>query len=217
MRRIRILLLMVIASFLLMGVPGVLAAEQVSLYLKPSESAVKVGENLTVDIWLQAANEQVNAVQSNLRYDPTLLDFLAVDSAGSAFSVQAEANGGQGEVKIARGTLGTISGEQFIAKVTFKPIRNGTVAIDFTDKSKVIRPKDVKNVLQGTAGGTYNLRIAGTSTKRWVVWGSGLLVSLILAVIAALWWFRRRRHKAAVKARAETTVIGPPGNTDPRL
>jgi hypothetical protein len=105
----------------------------VNLYINPADQKVSSGDNLSVQVWLDARDQPINAVQANLSYPTDKLDFSSVDGMGSAFEVEAQSSGGNGLVKIARGHVGNVTGVQLVATVNFKSkSSSGKANIDFT-------------------------------------------------------------------------------------
>src|SRR4051812_4395571 len=90
----RILLVMLPLVVALGYVVSISHAAVGTLYLSPSTLIVANGATFTVDIHESSGTEPVNAVQANLTYSETQLDFVGIDSSTSAFGTEAEATGG---------------------------------------------------------------------------------------------------------------------------
>ena len=56
-----------------------------TLYLSPASKTVNNGENFAVSVYTNTGGDPVNAVQANLSYPTATLQFISVDSSGSAF------------------------------------------------------------------------------------------------------------------------------------
>lgn len=137
-----------------------------SLYLAPASSTVNQESYLSVAIRVNTGGDKVNAVQANLSYPADKLDYISTSSSGSAFDVEAESSGGGGSVKIARGKVGTVTGDQLVATITFKAkLSSGSAIISFTAGSAVVRSSDSKDILSGKSGGTYNFKAAPPPPK----------------------------------------------------
>jgi chitodextrinase len=130
-----------------------------TLSLSPSSSNVGLGNNFTVTIHENSGTDPVNAVQANLTYPTSQLQFVSIDSTTSAFSVDAQATGGSGAVTIARGAAGgtSVTGDQIVAVVTFKAIGLGAGAVSFGAGSAIVRSTDNISILVTQTGGTYTV------------------------------------------------------------
>lgn len=134
-----------------------------SLTLVPEGKKVSQDSVITMVVWVDSGNQPVNAVQANLIYPANKFGFVSVDSAGSAFEVEAQALGGGGVVNIARGHIGSVYGRQLVAKVNLKVKSNtGKAAVNFATGSAVIRTTDSVNILARVSGSNYRLVSLGS-------------------------------------------------------
>jgi hypothetical protein len=129
-----------------------------NLSLSPSAQKVAKGSSLSVQVWADAGNQSVNAVQANLTYPADKLDFVNIDDTTSNFSVAAQATGGSGKVAIARGSIMPLSGKQLVAKINFTAnVSKSKAAVSFDSSSALISSSANTNVLAATYGGNYSL------------------------------------------------------------
>lgn len=129
-----------------------------ALSLEPTEGTVTTGKDLTFVVWVDSKDVPVNAVQANLNYPADKFDFVSIDSSGSAFTIQAEATGGDGKVSVARGQVGGVTGKQLVAKVTLRAkTTGGNADISFSNDSAVISATDNKNVLNNSSGAQFSV------------------------------------------------------------
>ncbi len=130
----------------------------VSLIASPAVSKVQVGSNVTVNIRLNTADKTALAVQANLTYATQYLEFVSIDSTGSSFSIEAEATGGNGSIKIARADFEAKTGDLLVARVNFKVLATvRKTTISFNPESTVLGPVDDINLLMGTQSGTIQI------------------------------------------------------------
>jgi chitodextrinase len=135
-----------------------------TLYLAPSTAIVANGATVTVQVRESSGADPVNAVQANLSYDATKLDFVNIDSTASAFATEAEATGGAGSVRIARGNITALTGDQLVTNVTFRSkITTGSAAVDISAGSAIVRSTDNVNILITSTGGVYGPDTAAPS------------------------------------------------------
>ncbi|HEU4966496.1 MAG TPA: cohesin domain-containing protein [Candidatus Saccharimonadales bacterium] len=139
----------------LFAVPAYAASAM--LYLSPSSGTVINGNTLTVDVRENSGTEPVNAVQANMSYPASLLQFVGITSS-SAFSVAAQNSGGSGTVQIGRGALPSVTGDQLVATVQFKALASsGAAAISFTGGSSVVSANTNANIMTSYPGGSFSL------------------------------------------------------------
>lgn len=137
-----------------------------SFYLSPASANVTVNATFKVGVRINAG-ESINAVEANLAYNQSQLQYVGIDGAGSAFGIDASSSGGGGSVKINRGQIGGVTGDKLIATVTFKALAtNVTSGVSFAGSSQALRNSDSSNVLSGTSGGSYSLKAVATASPK---------------------------------------------------
>jgi len=138
-------------------------AAAATLYLSPSSGSVANGGTLTVSVRESSGSEPVNAVQANISYPASQLQFLSISSS-SAFSVAAQSTGGGGLVQIGRGALPSVTDDQLVATVQFKAlIGNGTASLSFAAGSSVVSATSNTNIMTSSPGGGYSLTTPASS------------------------------------------------------
>ena len=156
------LLLAIMMLFVVVGVVvvSISHAANDALTLSPATSTVSLGSSFSVTITENSGTDPVNAVEADLTYDQSKVQFASVDATTSAFSVQAANSGGGGIVTIARGVTGgaaPLTGSQTVAIVNFTTVAPGSAAINFAGSSAIVRSTDSTNVLVTKTGGTYTI------------------------------------------------------------
>jgi len=87
-----------------------------------SSSSVQNGNNMTVNVRVNPGTA-IDTIDASLTYDQSKLQFVSVNSAGSAFPLELTNSGGDGSVSMIRFITGdTVSGDSFVAQVTFKAL-----------------------------------------------------------------------------------------------
>ncbi len=139
-----------------------------AVWLSPASSSLALNSTFTVEVRENSGTTPVNAVQANFSYPATLVDFVSISTSSTAFGLEAQSFGGNGQVTMARGTCGgcaAVTGDQLIATVTFKTkSTNGTAAMAFTSGTALISSSsntDILGSLSKTYGGNY---VVGTSS-----------------------------------------------------
>jgi hypothetical protein len=130
-----------------------------TIYLNPLTKSYAQGTTFTVELREDSGTQLVNAVQANLTYPTDKLDFVSIDTTGSAFSTQAQNAGGNGQIAIARGNTTAQTGNQLVAKITFRTKAiTGTVTVPFVSGTQLVSSTTNKNILSSlsaTGGGSY--------------------------------------------------------------
>lgn len=144
---------------------AILAAPTV--YLTPETKSVTAGETVVLEVRMNSGTTTVNAVQADFTYPEAMLEFVAIDGAGSAFATIAPSTGGAGKVSIARGNIDPVSGDKLIAKVSFTvkagatgamelKFATGTALLDATTNTDLLGSLDKTTGSVLTVGGGGN-------------------------------------------------------------
>src|SRR3989344_1133457 len=134
-----------------------------TLYLSPASLTVNQGTTFSVQVRENSVTEPVNAVQANLTYDSTKLNFVSLDDppVGTLFKTVAEGSGGAGSIRIARSLEGGVPaavGDQLVATVIFRARYSlGSTSVGFDAGSAIVRSTDNTNILVTTSGGSYTV------------------------------------------------------------
>ena len=132
------------------------ASGTATLVLSPGSSTVALGATVTVTIIENSGATQVNAVESDLVYDQTKLQFVGIDTSTSPFSIVASSTGGNGAVSVANASSTAQTGQQTVAKVTFTAIAAGAAPVSFANTSQVVQVDGTDDT--GTlTGATYTV------------------------------------------------------------
>ncbi|HVU59605.1 MAG TPA: carboxypeptidase regulatory-like domain-containing protein [Candidatus Saccharimonadales bacterium] len=150
-----------------MAVPlfaGMAAAVSATLSMSPSPATVVKGGNVTVAIYENSGSEPVNAVQANITYPTSSLQFVSITSS-AAFGVTAQNSGGGGNVQIARGTITAVTGSQLVASVTFKAlVSSGSATLSFVGGSAVVSATSNTNIMTSDPGTSVSFKAAPSTT-----------------------------------------------------
>ena len=124
-----------------------------NLYLSPASKIVPQGSVFSVSVRV-SSTEPINTVQANLSYPTDKVDFVSINTVGSAFDIQAENSGGGGLIKIGRGLVGVVTGDKLVASINFKAkVNSGSASITFAAGSEADNAGNV--VVSATKGGKY--------------------------------------------------------------
>lgn len=130
----------------------------VGIYVTSNSNSVKNGGLLTVDIWTNSLDEQVNAVQAEVSYPASQLEVVDINSTDSAFSISAQEIAQNGLIKLARGANPPVNGTSKVASVTFRAIGSNGKANISAANSKLLSANTNEDIT--TSNGKLSVRIA---------------------------------------------------------
>lgn len=119
------------------------------IYFSPSSITANVGDIVTVEVRENSGTSTVNAVQANILYPASILEYVSVDAATSPFNIQAQSTQTSGEILMARGVGGgaTLTGDQHVTKVSFKVLQATTATLTYKTDTAVVSSDTNTNVL----------------------------------------------------------------------
>lgn len=145
------------------SVGGAHAASNDTLYLSPSSGSYTVDSDFSVAIRENSYADQVNAVEADLSFDATYLQFVSTSLTGTAFGVTAVNSSTASTVSIQLGNTSPVTGDNLVATVTFKVLAAGNTGISFASSSQVLASIGNANVVGSMTGGSYTLAAAQSS------------------------------------------------------
>ncbi len=93
-----------------------------TIYITPASNSVQNGSTLTVSVRVNPGTT-IDSVQGTVTYDASKLQFISVDTSGSAFSTELQNSQSSGSVVFARGDFGAgVSADALIEKISFKAL-----------------------------------------------------------------------------------------------
>lgn len=141
--------------------PAGKAAGTATMTFSPTTVSVNQNNTFTVQIRENSGTDAVNAVQADISFDTTKLDFVSFNATGSAFDQDACTTPNTlcptaaGVVTTARfvSAGGTVTGDKLISTATFraKP-GSGNTTISIMTSSTIARSTDNTNIFNGTGG-----------------------------------------------------------------
>jgi hypothetical protein len=160
------LIAMVAVLGMVVVVAGRAATQQ--LYMDPAIVSINQNTDFNVSVRINSGTDPVNAVEADLTYDSTKLQYVSVSSTGSDFPLEASTQATTGSLKLARATnpgSAPITGDGLVAIVTFHSLTgSGSSSITFAGSSAVVRSTDNTNVLIDSGSTTVNFSVPATPT-----------------------------------------------------
>lgn len=143
-----------------------------TMWLTPATTSVVSGSNLVMQIRENSGNVGVNAVQADLTYDPTQLEYVSADGAGADYSLSAVTQATSGSLKLTRSLSGgepALTGDRLVSTVTFRAVAaSGSSMVTFVSTSAIAAVSGT-NALKQTNGATITITSAasgGTGTPQ---------------------------------------------------
>jgi hypothetical protein len=139
--KIKIFISTLLSSLLVASVfPVTSYAAGASISVTSSASSVANGGNLVIAVYMNGGGEPINAVQANISYSPSQLQYIGLNYSGSPFNIATPGDGGgNGSVSIQNGTISPVSGSALVATVTFRAlVASGSTTIGVAGSSSLI-------------------------------------------------------------------------------
>jgi len=156
MKRTSIVLsFVVLASLALFPTPAYAAAASISM--TPSVTSATTNETITVTITEDSGTEPVNAVQANLSYPASSLQYVSTNDS-TAFPIDAQTAANNDIIQLARGAYTPVSGSQPVAVLTFKVLGStGAAAMAFASGTAVVSSTSNTNIASNETGTSLTL------------------------------------------------------------
>lgn len=135
-----------------------------TLKIKPDSGVYNIGDSQTISVIVKTGGEAINAIDTILRYDPTVLHIDSVSTDNSFCSpdlfITKSIDNNLGIIDIACGVSGNGFSEDqsVLADITFTPIKEGLSQIIFDDGTTVLAADGLgTNVLRYMTGASYDV------------------------------------------------------------
>lgn len=139
-------------------------ASTTQLYLTPASGTYASGSIISVDLRMNSGTEAVNAVEAYVTYAPDLLEYVSTSADGGVFDVATPSSGAaSGVVTISRGSVAGISGDQKIATVVFRALKDGPAAVSLGSNSVLLSAASSANIAASFGGSSF--RIGGIAPQ----------------------------------------------------
>ncbi|MCP6718032.1 MAG: cohesin domain-containing protein [Patescibacteria group bacterium] len=159
----KLLLFGVLLSWVL-GFPQAVQSNSAQLYLSPSSGSFLVGSTFSVSIFINTESNEINVVQTELKFPPNILQVTS-PTAGTSLITEwitpPSYSNERGIISFQGGIPGGISTSAgLVSSITFRAVTSGTARIEFTESSKVLL-NDAKgtDILTSTINAKYQILI----------------------------------------------------------
>lgn len=137
------------------------------MWIDPVTQRATIGEQVTVQVMIDAHNTEINGSDAIINYDPAYLKLVSVDEPNEPdreFILFDRQDEGQVQITTVKSSATTTTTPQMtIARVTFTALRAGTTVLDFeyrpgsTVGSTIVRARDTENILDRITGSTITI------------------------------------------------------------
>jgi hypothetical protein len=134
------------------------AAATVSL--SPASGSYSVGSTFSVQIMADGAGAPMNAVESVLSFDSSLLSVTSATKEGSVFSLwttEPAFDNTKGTISFGGGNPTPFTKKSTLAKITFKVLKEGTAKVEFASASVLAADGKGTDILGDKLSGSYTL------------------------------------------------------------
>jgi hypothetical protein len=140
-----------------------ITAYAATLRISPESGVHKVGDSFSVKLMIESGSTELNAVEAELSFDPSILSVSAISKTGSVFSLWtteptavATANS-SGTIELGGGAPSSFSGAQTIVSITFNAKKTGTGKIEVLSGTAVAPAQGFADVLSEKKGATFTI------------------------------------------------------------
>jgi hypothetical protein len=134
-----------------------------SISLTANRATVPAGGSLIIAVYMNGGGAPINAVQADLTYPASKLQYVGFSASGSAFEIGATSGGGDGSASLARGTISSVSGSGLVGTVTFKALAgSGSASISVAGSSSLVA--DGSAVPYGSSGVSVSFGAAAAAS-----------------------------------------------------
>lgn len=192
MRHFKALSLIVLINLLLLP-SQLLAAQEATFILNPSDGQYNQGDNFPVDLKFNSS-ESLTSIKSYLKFDPNIIQVEEIDVAESVFPFwwEKDVDGKNGTIKLQASAPSPGQTQGLIAKINFQAVGEGPAKITYEPPSLALEVND-QNILNLTAsiGGQFN--IVSTYLQQTNQWTIILIIVLVIAALVVVFLFLRKR------------------------
>ena len=156
-----------LGALLSMGFPALPAsAAGASISLTANRGTVAAGGSLIVAVYMNGGGTAVNAIQADVSFPSSKLQYVGYSSSGSAFEIGASSGGGDGLASVARGTTSPVAGSALVGTLTFKALAgSGSAAISVAGSSSLVSATDNTAVPYSPGSVSVNFGAAAASSS----------------------------------------------------
>ena len=128
----------------------------------PTTTTAGLGDDVTVTVRVNGGTDALNAIEADLTYPTSMLQYVSYSNTGSAFPLDADSPSGtpNGTLQFARSIQGgatAVSGDSLVVTVTFKAIGQGSANIGLATSSLALSSSTSANVLVARNGNTITV------------------------------------------------------------
>lgn len=160
---IKLVIALLFFVFFLLPTSQVLAA---TLQLNPSSGSYSTGQTFTTAVRVQPSGKNINAVEANLKFDPTVLSVVSISKDGSAFSlwtVEPKFSNTAGTVNFGGGSPTPFSATSNLVSITWRTLKEGSGTVSFSDASVLAADGLGTDVYQSSTASTFTIATAQTT------------------------------------------------------
>lgn len=138
-----------------------------TLQLNPSTGSFSSGQTFTVAAQVLPAGKSIKAVDTTMRFDPTLLTVVDLEKDNSVFSlwtVEPTYSNTAGTISFSGSSPALISATSSLVNITFRAVDDGVASVSFTNASIIEAEGQEANIYQNSSPSNFTIVIATVPT-----------------------------------------------------
>ena len=144
-----------------------LFAQAADLAITPSSGSYSVGQTFTATVQAVPGGDNINAVETTLNFDTSVLSVVSVSKTGSAFSLwttEPTFSNSAGTIQFGGGSPTPFSNTSNLIVITFRTVAEGTGAVSISSASVLAADGRGTDVFGTGSGGSYTVAAGTTPT-----------------------------------------------------
>ncbi len=141
------------------------SASAATLQLNPATGSYAAGQTFTTAVRVQPSGKSVNAVETTLKFDPTVLSVVSVGKDGSAFSlwtVEPTFSNSAGTVSFGGGSPTPFTAVSNIVTITWRAVKEGSGSVAFSKASVLAADGQGTDIYEASPSGNFTIAAATT-------------------------------------------------------
>ena len=131
----------------------------------PSTGSYAAGQTFTATVQVDPSGNNINAVEAQLSFDPSILSVVSLSKNGSVFSLwttEPTFSNSAGTIDFGGGSPTPFSSRSNLLVITFRAVTEGTATVEFASASALAADGRGTDVLNAAISGSYTITAATT-------------------------------------------------------
>lgn len=141
------------------------SAHAADVVLSPSSGSYNSGQTFTATVQAVPNGDNINAVEAQLSFDPSVLSVVSVAKTGSVFSLwttEPTFSNSAGTIEFGGGSPTPFSSRSTLVVITFRATAEGSATVSFDEASALAADGLGTDVLENSPSATYTITAGST-------------------------------------------------------